>query len=88
MMLAAAAEVSGRWEVESSFDDRLTGSCSDGTASLTGEVDGQLITWRLSNVARSSSAIIFTGTINDAGNRIDGRFTSGDQAGRFVAAKQ
>ena len=29
--------------------ERLTGMCSDSTASLDGEIDGQMITWRVSN---------------------------------------
>jgi hypothetical protein len=99
-----AADISGTWEVEATFDDsklagggfdclfkqvadKLTGNCSDGTASVAGDVAGQSITWRLSAAAGTSVTTTFTGTLNDAGTRIEGRFQRGDQGGRFIAAK-
>ncbi|HEX7793902.1 MAG TPA: hypothetical protein VF456_06100 [Vicinamibacterales bacterium] len=95
--LYAATDVSGRWEVEATFDDpslaaggfecvfkqaaeRLTGSCSDGTALLTGEVEGQTITWR-------AAITTFTGTLSAVGTSIEGRFSAGGNDGTFRAAK-
>jgi hypothetical protein len=102
--LYAAADVSGKWEIEASFEDpsieaggfdcvvkqegeRLTGMCSDGTASLDGEIDGQKITWRVSNGAQPPAVTTFIGTLNASGTVIEGRFTSGTRGGRFAAAK-
>jgi len=95
--LYAANDVSGRWEVEATFDDpslagggfecvfrqaaeRLTGSCSAGTASLTGEVEGQTITWRV-------AITTFTGTLSAVGTSIEGRFSAAGNPGTFRAAK-
>ena len=103
--LAAAIDISGKWEVEANFDDptidaggfdcvvkqeaaHLTGLCSDGTASLDGEIDGQQITWRVSNAARPPVTTTFTGTLNSTGTSIEGRFSSGTKAGSFTAAKR
>jgi hypothetical protein len=67
--------------------ERLTGRCSDGTASLDGEIDGQTIAWRISNGAQPPAITTFTGTLNTSGTVIQGRFSSGTRAGRFAAAK-
>ena len=58
VVLAAALNLTGEWDVEANFDDRslagggfdctfrqdgeqLTGTCSGGSAQLTGQVKGQ-----------------------------------------------
>ena len=104
VMVVVAADVTGTWEVDASFDDnsiegggfdcvfkqaaeRLTGNCSGGTASLTGEVDGKNITWRVSNAGSPPVTTVFTGTLNAAETGIEGRFTSGGKGGRFRASK-
>ena len=67
--------------------ERLTGMCSDGTASLDGEIDGQKITWRVSNGAQPPAITTFTGILNASGTAIEGRFASGTRGGTFTAAK-
>ena len=101
--LVAATDLSGRWEVQADFDDsnisgggfdcalkqdgnQLTGNCSEGTASLTGKVTGQDVSWRVKG--RNAEAITFTGTIDEAGTTIRGRFAIGDKAGGFTAVRQ
>jgi hypothetical protein len=67
--------------------ERLTGTCSDGTASLDGKIDGQQITWRVSNGAKPPAITTFTGILNASGTAIEGKFTSGTRGGTFSAAK-
>ena len=104
VVLVAAADITGNWEVEATFEDsstggggfdcvfkqqgeQLTGSCSGGTASVTGEVKGQNVTWRLRGAA-NSDALTFTGTVDEAGTGIKGHFTIDGKAGQFTAVKQ
>jgi len=103
-VLVAAANVTGTWELESTFDDpkladarsgfdcvlkqdgdRVTGKCSAGTAVMTGEVKGQTVTLRLSELKPQTT---FTGTLDKAGTRLQGRFVVGDKRGRFTAVKR
>jgi len=67
--------------------ERLTGKCSDGTASLNGEIDGQMITWRVSNSEQPPVTTTFIGTLNRTRTTIEGRFNSGTRVARFAAAK-
>jgi hypothetical protein len=104
--LYAANDISGKWEIEGTFDDstlprggggfdcvlkqaadRLTGSCSGGSASLAGEIDGQRITWRVSNSEDPPFTTTFSGTLDAVGTSIEGRFMAGENAGSFRAAK-
>jgi hypothetical protein len=104
VVLVAAADITGNWEVEATFDDssvagggfdcafkqqgeQLTGNCSGGTASVTGEVKGQNVSWRLQRAA-NSDALTFTGTVDEAGTVIKGRFTIAGKGGQFSAVKQ
>jgi hypothetical protein len=104
VVLAAAVDLTGKWEVESNFDDssipgggfdcsfkqdgeELTGNCSDGTAPVTGELKGQNVTWKM-KAGVTQETITFTGTVDDAGTTIKGRFTMADKGGRFAASKQ
>jgi len=67
--------------------DHLTGRCSGGSASLTGEIDGQTMTWRVSNGEQPPAVTTFTGTLNAAGTSVQGRFTAGGKGGTFSATK-
>ena len=104
VVLVAAADITGNWEVEATFDDssipgggfdcafkqqgeQLTGSCSGGTASVTGEVKGQNVSWRLQG-AGNSDGPTFTGTVDEAGTSMKGRFTVGGRGGQFTGGKQ
>jgi hypothetical protein len=104
VVLVAAADITGNWEVEATFEDssdagggfdcafkqqgeQLTGACSGGTASVTGEVKGQNVSWRLQG-ATNSAALTFTGTVDAAGTGMRGRFTIGGKGGQFTAVKQ
>jgi hypothetical protein len=104
VVLVAAADITGNWEVEATFEDssvagggfdcafkqqgeQLTGNCSGGTASVTGEVKGQSVSWRLQGAA-NSDALTFTGTVDEAGASIKGHFTIAGKGGQFTAVKQ
>jgi hypothetical protein len=104
VVLFAAADITGNWEVEATFEDssvagggfdcafkqegeQLTGKCSGGTASVTGEVKGQNVSWRVQGAA-NSDALTFTGTVDDAGTGMKGRFTIAGKGGQFTAVKQ
>ena len=68
--------------------ESITGSCSEASAEVIGEVKEQNISWRLQmRGAPASSATTFTGTIDDAGSLMSGRFTVGGKSGRFDAKK-
>jgi len=103
-VLIAAANVTGTWELESTFDDpkladarsgfdcvlkqngeQVTGKCSAGTAVMTGDVKGQTVTLRLSELKPPTT---FTGTLDKAGMRLQGTFVVGDKHGRFTAVKR
>ena len=104
VVLVAAANVTGTWELESTFDDaklklagggfdcvlkqdgeHVTGKCSGGTATMTGDVKGETVTLRLPELNPPTT---FTGTLDKAGKRLQGRFVVGDKRGRFSAVKQ
>jgi hypothetical protein len=104
VMLVAAADITGNWEVEATFEDsslegggfdcaftqqgeHLTGKCSGGTASVTGEVKGQNVSWRLQGAA-NSDALTFTGVVDEAGTGIKGHFTIAGKGGQFSAVRQ
>src|SRR3979490_176432 len=104
VVLVAAADITGKWGVDATFDDRsldgggfdcafkqqgeqLTGTCSGGTASVTGEVKGQNVNWRIQGAA-NSDALTFTGTVDEAGTGIKGHFTIAGKGGQFTAVKQ
>jgi hypothetical protein len=97
VVLAAALDLTGKWEVEANFDDsslsgggfdcavkqdgeRLMGTCSDGTAQLTGELKGQNVSWKMKEVT-------YTGSVNETGTSIKGRFTIAGKGGSFTALK-
>ena len=98
------ADMSARWELHADFDDqqipgaiaectlkqegkRLSGSCEDAT--LTGEIAGDTVTWRLT-LTGTHDIVVFTGMF--AGNEeavILGTFSyAGKGEGSFVAIKR
>lgn len=97
VVLAATLDLTGNWEVEANFDDgglggggfdcvfkqdaeQLTGTCSGGEAPLTGEVKGQTVRWKV-------AVATYTGTVNEAGTSIEGRFLAEGKGGSFYASK-
>lgn len=67
---------------------QLKGTCSGGTAQLAGEVSGRDIKWQIGGAEKSSPpGHTFTGTVDEAGRRIKGRFTAGGKGGSFTALK-
>jgi hypothetical protein len=61
--------------------ERLTGTCSDGSAQLTGELKGQNVSWTMKEVT-------YTGTVNETATSIKGRFTTAaNKRGSFTAFK-
>jgi len=99
----ARVSVPGHWELHADFDDRaipgafaqctftlsgsrLAGTCEDAT--LTGDVDGDKVTWRLT-LARTHDVVTFTGMFDDEDPVILGRFTyPGKGRGSFLAIKR
>jgi pimeloyl-ACP methyl ester carboxylesterase len=97
-----APNLSGTWEIDASFDDaslagggfdcefkqegdRLTGSCQE--IPLTGEVKGTNVTWQM-KAGQTQDTITYTGTRNESGTSINGRFSMAGKGGRFTASKQ
>ena len=97
VVLTATLDLTGSWEIEANFDDssiagggfdcafkqdgeQLTGTCSDGSAQLTGELKGQKVSWKM-------KAVTYTGTVNETGTSIQGRFRVADKGGSFTALK-
>ncbi len=99
----AHADISARWELHADFDDRhipgalaqcsfqqqggrLSGRCEDAT--LSGEIDGETVTWRLTP-AGTHDAMIFTGMLDDDDTVIVGRFSyAGKGDGSFLAVRR
>jgi hypothetical protein len=97
-----APNLSGTWEIDADFDDpslsgggfdcvfkqegdRLTGSCQD--IPLTGEVKEANVKWQI-RAGQTEDVITYTGTVNESGTRINGRFSMAGKGGRFTASKQ
>jgi len=97
VVLTTTLDLTGKWEVEASFDDsslsgggfdctfkqdgeQLTGTCSEGSAQLAGELKGQSVSWTMKEVT-------YTGTVNETGTSIKGRFTIAGKGGSFTAMK-
>ena len=97
VVLSATVNLTGEWEVDGNFDDsslggggfdcvfkqdaeQLTGTCSGGEAPLTGEVNGQTVRWKV-------AVATYTGTVNEAGTSIEGRFLAEGKGGSFYASK-
>jgi hypothetical protein len=102
VVLGAAADVTGTWAVDASFDDssvpggefdcafKQEGEQLTGNCSgraLTGEVNGQNVSWRL-QVDTPPQTTTYSGTLDEAGTNIKGTFTLGGKNGHFNASKQ
>jgi hypothetical protein len=98
----AATDLTGDWVVDFAFDDaslagggidctfkqnaeQVTGDC--GAGAVTGELKGRTITWRL-RAGNPRVTTTFTGTVDEAGRSMKGRFTRADKGGTFTAARQ
>jgi hypothetical protein len=98
----AASDLTGDWVVDFTFDDaslrgggidctfkqnaeQLAGDCGQGA--VTGELKGQNITWRLRS-GNPRVTTTFTGTVDEAGRSMKGRFIRAGKGGRFSASKQ
>lgn len=103
VVLIAASDLTGNWVVDVSFDDatlpgggidctfkqngeQVTGDCGEAGA-VTGEVKGQNITWRIRG-GNPRQTTTFTGTVDEAGRSVKGRFTRAGKGGQFTASKQ
>ena len=97
VVLTATLDLTGKWEVEANFDDsslsgggfdcafkqdgeQLTGTCSGGSAHLIGALKGQNVSWTM-------KAVTYTGTVNETGTSMRGRFTIDGKGGSFTALK-
>ncbi len=102
VVLGAAADITGTWELNASFDDSSLGGgefeCAfkqDGEQltgncsgrALTGEVKGQNVRWQL-QVDNPPQTTTYSGTVDEAGTNINGTFTLAGKGGRFTASKQ
>jgi len=68
--------------------ERLNGTCSGGTVALTGEMKGQTVTWRIVSAENDAVTTTFTGILNEAGTRMEGRFLTNEKSGSFRAVRQ
>ena len=102
VVLGAAADVTGTWAVDASFDDssvpggefdcafKQEGEQLTGNCSgraLTGEVNGQNVRWQL-QVDNPPQTTTYSGMVNEPGTRINGTFTLAGKGGHFTASKQ
>jgi hypothetical protein len=104
VLLAAALDVTGKWEVESTFDDS---SLSGGGFDCSFKQDGEQLTGDCSDGAApvtgelkgqnvtwkmkarvTQETITFAGTVDDAGRTMKGRFAMPGKGGSFTASKQ
>ena len=102
VMAAAASDLSGKWEIEATFDDNtLSGGGFDCAfkqegerltgncmgVSLAGEAKGTRVSWQI-KAGQTQETITYTGAVNDTGTIINGRFSMADKGGRFTGSKQ
>jgi hypothetical protein len=102
--LVAAANVTGTWEVESTFDGS---SVSEGGFDCAFKQDGERLTGACSGgtapltgevkgqnvtwqikAGRTQETITFTGIVDEAGTSMKGRFSMAEKGGHFTALKQ
>jgi hypothetical protein len=102
MVAAASPDLSGKWEIEATFDDpTVSGGGFDcafkqegerltgncmGTP-LAGEVKGTHVSWQI-KAGQTQETITYTGAVNDPGTIVNGRFSMADKGGRFTGTKQ
>ena len=104
VVLVAAADITGTWEVEATFEDsndagggfdcafKQQGEQLTGTCSGgTASVAGEVKGQNVSwrlQGATNADALTFMGTVDDAGTGMKGRFTIAGKGGQFTAVKQ
>ena len=103
VVLGAAANITGKWEVDVDFDDssihgggidcafKQDGEQLTGNCAeeaLTGAVKGQNVSWRMQGKGNPSEATTFTGIVNEAGTSMTGTFMMPGKRGRFTASRQ
>ena len=101
-LTAARSDVSGRWEIETNFDDpTMSGGGFDCLfkqederltgncmgVSLSGEVKATAITWRV-KAGQTQDTVTYAGMVNERGTSMNGRFSMASKGGRFTASKQ
>ena len=102
VVAAASPDLSGKWEIEATFDDpALSGGGFDCAfkqegehlagncmgVPLTGEVKGTRVSWQM-KAGQTQDTISYTATSNDAGTGLSGRFSVAGKGGSFTASKQ
>ena len=102
--LVAAANVTGTWELESTFDDATLAPQNSGFDCVLKQ-DGERVTGKCSGGTANMTGEVkgknvtlrlpelhpsttFTGTLDAAGTHLQGRFVVGDKQGRFIAVKK
>jgi hypothetical protein len=102
--LVAAANVTGTWELEGTFDDPKLADARSGFDCVLKQ-NGERVTGKCSagtavvtgevraqtvtlRLSELKPQTTFTGTLDKAGTRLEGTFVVGDKHGRFTAVKQ
>ena len=104
VVLAAALDLAGKWEVEFTLDDS---SLAGGGFDCSFKQDGEQLTGACADGAAAvtgelkgqnvtwkmkagvtQETITFAGTVDDAGTTMKGRFAMPDKGGSFTASKQ
>ena len=102
VVLVAASDVSGRWDLDVKFDDSsVQGGGIDcvfkqdgeqltgncaGAVPLTGAIKGQNISWQTQGWSEEVT-IAYSGIVDETGTSIKGSFTIGGKGGSFTALK-
>jgi len=104
VLLVAASNVTGTWELEGTFDDPKLADARSGFDCVLKQ-DGERVTGRCSAGTAAMTGDVkgqnvtlrlpelhppttFTGTLDTAGTHLQGRFVVGDKQGRFTAVKK
>ena len=98
----AAVDLTGDWTLElnpdfGGTDDTvgcvfkqdgaaLTANC--GGAAVSGSVDGQTVTLRVTTGAKGELTATFIGTLDQSGGKITGTWQLGERSGNFTAIKR
>jgi hypothetical protein len=106
IVVAAPVDLSGVWDLEMVFtssgatstgvcnfnqqDDKLTGSCGTEDVPITGEVNGDKVSWRFeAQQGERKHTMVFMGVVEQEGPRVKGtcRVVGGPE-GTFTATKR
>ena len=104
VVLVAAANVTGTWELENTFDDAKLAPQNGGFDCVLTQT-GDRVTGKCSGgtaamtgevkgetvtlrLPELNPATTFTGTLDKTGKHLQGRFVVGDKRGRFTAVKK